>query len=165
MAGPHMPERALVLLLALLAAVPRAAQSGDQVLLVVTQNDAASREIAAYYRPRRSIHFERNSQGGDNVENPFGQAALFQAIRDRLFNVVQIHGPLDFLVAGGMNTADVSGRDGSARTVVCADFARTCVILIDHQQHLVTRLGGKWNGGQKRQRQRAHSHGGARHAT
>jgi uncharacterized protein (TIGR03790 family) len=31
------------------------AQSGDQVLLVVNRNDPASREVADYYRPRRSV--------------------------------------------------------------------------------------------------------------
>jgi uncharacterized protein (TIGR03790 family) len=38
-----------------LAAASLAGQSGSQVLLVVNGNDAASREIGAYYRPRRSI--------------------------------------------------------------------------------------------------------------
>jgi uncharacterized protein (TIGR03790 family) len=40
---------------ALLIAAPLAAESGEQVLLVVNQNDAASREIGAYYRPRRAV--------------------------------------------------------------------------------------------------------------
>ncbi len=46
----------MVLPLLLLAAIPAlSAQTGDQVLLVVNRNDAASRQIADYYRPRRSI--------------------------------------------------------------------------------------------------------------
>lgn len=39
----------------MLTASPVYAQTGDQVLLVVNQNDSASREIGDYYRPRRSI--------------------------------------------------------------------------------------------------------------
>jgi len=31
------------------------AQTGDQVLLVANRKDAASREVADYYRPRRSV--------------------------------------------------------------------------------------------------------------
>lgn len=43
-------------LLLLLAAVPAlVAQTGANVLLVVNRNDAASREIGEYYRPRRSV--------------------------------------------------------------------------------------------------------------
>ena len=43
------------LLLALAAAIPLAAQSADNVLLVVNQRDASSRQIADYYRQRRSV--------------------------------------------------------------------------------------------------------------
>ena len=43
------------LLLFLAAAASLAAQSAENVLLVVNQDDAASREIADYYRARRSI--------------------------------------------------------------------------------------------------------------
>ena len=43
------------LLLILAAAASLAAQTGENVLLVVNQNDAASREIGDYYRARRSI--------------------------------------------------------------------------------------------------------------
>ena len=43
-------------LLLLLAAVPAlGAQAGESILLVVNRNDAASREIGEYYRPRRSV--------------------------------------------------------------------------------------------------------------
>ena len=43
-------------LLLLLAAIPRLhAQTGENVLLVVNGNDPVSRQIADYYRPRRSI--------------------------------------------------------------------------------------------------------------
>ena len=60
---PHLHPRAawwhngpVVLLLALLAALPVLhAQSGDRVLLVVNRGDPVSRQIAEYYRPRRSI--------------------------------------------------------------------------------------------------------------
>ncbi len=45
--------RVLVLLAA--AAASLAAQTGDNVLLVVNGNDATSREIAEYYRPRRNV--------------------------------------------------------------------------------------------------------------
>ena len=46
----------MVLFLFLLAFVPGLrAQTGDNVLLVVNRNDADSRAIADYYRPRRSI--------------------------------------------------------------------------------------------------------------
>jgi uncharacterized protein (TIGR03790 family) len=43
------------LLLLLAAAASLAAQTGENVLLVVNRNDAASREIADYYRARRSV--------------------------------------------------------------------------------------------------------------
>lgn len=44
------------LLLLLLAAIPRLdAQTGENILLVVNRNDAVSRQVADYYRPRRSI--------------------------------------------------------------------------------------------------------------
>jgi uncharacterized protein (TIGR03790 family) len=43
------------LLLFLASAASLAAQTGENVLLVVNQNDAASREIADYYRERRSV--------------------------------------------------------------------------------------------------------------
>jgi uncharacterized protein (TIGR03790 family) len=42
-------------LLLLLAATPVHAQSGENVLLVVNKRDAASREVAEYYRPRRAV--------------------------------------------------------------------------------------------------------------
>jgi len=46
----------MLLLLLLLAGIPAfSAQSGEQVLVVANRNDAPSREIADYYRPRRSI--------------------------------------------------------------------------------------------------------------
>jgi uncharacterized protein (TIGR03790 family) len=47
----------VVLLLLLLAAIlpPLRAQSGDNILLVVNRNSPVSREVADYYRPRRSI--------------------------------------------------------------------------------------------------------------
>jgi len=48
----------MVALLFLLALVPGLrAQTGDNVLLVVNRNDAVSRDVAEYYRPRRSIPF------------------------------------------------------------------------------------------------------------
>ena len=50
-----MPLRLLAFLAAVAAAACLRAQGGAQVLLVVNQNDAASREIADYYRPRRSV--------------------------------------------------------------------------------------------------------------
>jgi uncharacterized protein (TIGR03790 family) len=44
------------LLLLLIAAIPLLhAQTGDNILLVVNRNDAVSRQIADYYRPKRSI--------------------------------------------------------------------------------------------------------------
>lgn len=52
----HCYHRNVSRLLLLLAAVPAlSAQTGENVLLVVNRNDAASREIAEYYRPRRSV--------------------------------------------------------------------------------------------------------------
>ena len=43
-------------LLLLLAAIPRLhAQTGENILLIVNRNDAVSRQIGDYYRPRRSI--------------------------------------------------------------------------------------------------------------
>ena len=42
-------------LLVLALGSPLWGQAGDQVLLVVNANSAASREIADYYRPRRSV--------------------------------------------------------------------------------------------------------------
>jgi uncharacterized protein (TIGR03790 family) len=50
--GPFVKFRWPSLLLAIGALH---AQTGDQVLLVVNQNDAISREIGDYYRPRRSV--------------------------------------------------------------------------------------------------------------
>ena len=41
--------------LLLLAAGALHAQTGDNILLVVNKNDAVSRQIGDYYRPRRSI--------------------------------------------------------------------------------------------------------------
>jgi uncharacterized protein (TIGR03790 family) len=47
---------AIVFVLLLVAAPPRlGGQTGENVLLVVNRNSAVSREIAEYYRPRRSI--------------------------------------------------------------------------------------------------------------
>lgn len=48
--------RAVVLLLLLFSAVvPLRAQTGENILLVVNSRDPGSREIADYYRPRRSV--------------------------------------------------------------------------------------------------------------
>ena len=45
-----------LLVLLLFATIPRLhAQTGENILLVVNRNDAVSRQIADYYRPRRSI--------------------------------------------------------------------------------------------------------------
>ncbi len=49
----HRSVRLLVL--ALLPWWAAAAQSGDNVLLLVNRNDAASRAVADYYRPRRAV--------------------------------------------------------------------------------------------------------------
>ena len=43
------------LFLILAAAASLTAQTGENVLLVVNGKDASSREIAEYYRPRRSV--------------------------------------------------------------------------------------------------------------
>jgi uncharacterized protein (TIGR03790 family) len=53
--GSGCYHRAVVLLLWLLLGMPLLAQTGENVLLVVNSRDAASREIAEYYRPRRSV--------------------------------------------------------------------------------------------------------------
>ena len=45
----------MVLVLLLLAAGVLRAQSGENILLVVNKNDAVSRQIGDYYRPRRSV--------------------------------------------------------------------------------------------------------------
>jgi uncharacterized protein (TIGR03790 family) len=50
--GPAVHRRLLILVL---AAGALYAQTGEQVLLVVNRNDATSRELAEYYRPRRAI--------------------------------------------------------------------------------------------------------------
>jgi uncharacterized protein (TIGR03790 family) len=44
-----------LLLVGLVAVAAGHAQTGDQVLLVANRKDAASREVADYYRPRRSV--------------------------------------------------------------------------------------------------------------
>jgi len=44
-----------LLLLVLVVVAAGRAQTGDQVLLVANRKDAASREVADYYRPRRSV--------------------------------------------------------------------------------------------------------------
>lgn len=53
--GPACYDQAVVLLLLILLGYPLFAQTGENVLLVVNRRDAGSREIADYYRPRRSI--------------------------------------------------------------------------------------------------------------
>src|SRR5947207_5051779 len=45
----------VLLALLLIAAGALRAQSGENILLVINQNDAVSRQIGEYYRPRRSV--------------------------------------------------------------------------------------------------------------
>ena len=106
----------MVPLLFLLAVVPGLrAQTGDNILLVVNRNDADSRAIADYYRPRRSIpignvcYLATTSDETiywntyvDEIERPVGACLQKAGLQEKVLYIVTTLGvPLRVDGAGG----------------------------------------------------------------
>ena len=87
-----------------------------------------------------AIHLERNSQGGDDVEDLIDQAGLLQALADGAFDLLFVDLPLDLFVAGGVDGADVLHRHGAARAVVVGDLAGKRDVLVDYQEDILAGL-------------------------
>ena len=112
-----------MLLAAATAALPSvlAAQSGENVLLVVNRNDAASREIADYYRPRRSVP-EKNvcviattsaeeiqwATYQQEIEKPVGECLKKGGLAEKVLYIVTTLG-VPLKIDGG-GTAQMSER-------------------------------------------------------
>ena len=106
----------MVLVLLLLALVPGLrAQTGDNVLLVVNRNDAVSRAIGNYYRPRRSIpvgnvcYLATTSDEQiewqtyvDEIERPVGDCLRKAGLQEKVLYIVTTMGvPLKVDGSGG----------------------------------------------------------------
>lgn len=101
------------LLLLLAAAFSLNAQTGDNVLLVVNRKDAVSREIADYYRPRRSIplrnvcYLDTTSEEEiawqtyeEQIERPVGECLTKAGLREKVLYIVTTMG-VPLKVSGG----------------------------------------------------------------
>src|SRR5262245_60269978 len=118
-------NRGTLALFLFLAAIPLRAQSGEQVLLVVNQNDPSSREIAAYYRPRRSVppanvcslHTTSNEEIPwpvyvKEIETPIAECLKKNGLVERILYIVTTLGvPLKVEGAGGKLTAECASVD------------------------------------------------------
>jgi len=113
-------------LLLLLALVPFVhAQSGQSVLLVVNRNDAVSRQIADYYRPRRSIPVQNVcyltttpdeeipwNVYQTQIEQPVGNCLKQQGLQEKVLYLVTTLGvPLKISGSGSGMTAQYSSVD------------------------------------------------------
>jgi uncharacterized protein (TIGR03790 family) len=113
------------LLFFLAAAASLAAQTGENVLLVVNGNDAASREIAEYYRPRRSIPVKNvctlsttSNEEIDwatyeqQVETPIAACLKKNSLQEKVLYIVTTLGvPLKVKGAGSGVTAEYGAVD------------------------------------------------------
>src|SRR5579863_952131 len=106
----------LLLLLAFVCSVPAArAQTGDNVLLVVNRNSAASRAVADYYRPRRSVPLENICYietapveeiewqvFQEEIERPIGECLKKENLQEKILYIVTTLGvPLKVKGEGG----------------------------------------------------------------
>jgi uncharacterized protein (TIGR03790 family) len=113
----------LFLLLAM--AGPIAAQTGDNILLVVNGSDAASREIGEYYRARRSVPAKNLCSIGttsdeeidwtayqQQIERPVGECLKKGGLQEKVLYIVTTLGvPLKIRGAGSGMTAENSSVD------------------------------------------------------
>src|SRR4051812_6311114 len=89
------------LLILLATAASLAAQTGENVLLVVNGNDPSSREIAEYYRPRRSIPLKNvctisttseeeidSTTYEQKVERPIGDCLRKNGLQEKVLYIV-----------------------------------------------------------------------------
>ena len=105
----------LLLLLLLLAAIPLCAQTGENVLLVVNQTSPLSRQIADYYRPRRSVPAKNvcslDSTSDEridwatyqkSIERPIGECLTKAGLQEQVLYIVLTAGiPLGIDGTGG----------------------------------------------------------------
>jgi uncharacterized protein (TIGR03790 family) len=112
-------------LFVLLACAAARGQGGAQVLLVVNDNDAASREIAAYYRPRRAVPVSqvcriRASPQEEiswdeyvrDIERPIGDFLRKGGLTERVLYIVTTLGvPLKVTGAGSRMSAEQASVD------------------------------------------------------
>jgi uncharacterized protein (TIGR03790 family) len=101
------------------------AQTGEQVLLVVNRNDPVSRQVAEYYRPRRSIPvknlcvLDSTSQEEiswdvyrQQIEKPIAQCLDKAGLRERVFYIVLTMGvPLKVQGSGERLAAEQASVD------------------------------------------------------
>src|SRR6476646_6031456 len=113
------------LFLLLAAASSLAGQSGENVLLVVNANDPSSREIAEYYRPRRSVPVKNVctiSTTSDEeidwatyeqqIESPIGACLKKNALQSKVLYIVMTLGvPLKVKGEGSGPTAEYAAVD------------------------------------------------------
>ena len=114
------------LLFLLLAALPRIhAQTGENVLLVANRNDAVSRQVADYYRPRRSVpaknvcYLETTSDEEISwdvyvrqIEQPVGECLKKAGLREKVLYIVTTMGvPLKVAGGGSRLTAEYGSVD------------------------------------------------------
>ncbi len=121
-------------LLVFLAVVSAAAQTGENVLLVVNGNDATSREIGEYYRPRRSVPAKnvcviRTTSEEEidyavyeqAVERPIGECLKKNALQEKTKYIVTTLGvPLKVKGAG----SGVSGEYASVDSELTLLYAK-----------------------------------------
>lgn len=113
-------------LLLLLAAIPRLyAQTGENILLIVNRNDAVSRQIAEYYRPRRSIPVQNVCYLAttsdeeikwdiyeQQIERPVGDCLKKAGLQEKVLYLVTTLGvPLKVEGSGSGLTADFASVD------------------------------------------------------
>jgi uncharacterized protein (TIGR03790 family) len=107
------------------AAVSLTAQTGENVVLVVNGNDAASREIGEYYRPRRSVPLKNvcilsttSEEEIDwatyerEIERPIGDCLRKNALQEKTLYIVTTLGvPLKVKGAGSAMMAEYASVD------------------------------------------------------
>lgn len=100
-------------------------QSGDQVLLIVNRSNAASREVADYYRPRRSIPMKNVcfvdatseeeiswNTYREQIEAPIAEYLKKNGLQEKILYIVLTTGvPLKVQGAGGGMTAEYGSVD------------------------------------------------------
>lgn len=120
------PCGSLLFVLVLPFAIPSArAQTGDNVLLVVNRSSAASRAVADYYRPRRSVPVQNICYietapveeiswqvYQDEIERPIGECLKKGDLQEKVLYIVTTLGvPLKVSGQGGGMTADYASVD------------------------------------------------------
>ncbi|MBZ5586766.1 MAG: TIGR03790 family protein, partial [Acidobacteriia bacterium] len=135
----------MVLLLALLAALPVLhAQSGDRVLLVVNRGDPVSRQIAEYYRPRRSIptknvcYLDTKAEEeitwetyATQVERPIAACLEKNNLQEKVLYIVTTLGtPLKVEGGGSGLLVALLGVDG-LRAILPANVPRAAALSLD----------------------------------